>query len=66
MKLLKKIIIFIIPNRIDYTVWFAPFAIGIGIYGFIQGYANIGIGAILGGILLVSSYFLKRKILKKG
>ena len=49
MKSLKKIILFIIPKRIDYSVWFAPFAIGIGIYGFIQGYANIGIGAILGG-----------------
>jgi len=66
MKSLKKIILFIIPKRIYYSVWFAPFAIGIGIYGCFQDYTNIGIGAILGGVLLVSSYFLKRLILKKG
>ena len=64
MKSLNNILLFLIPKRISYTVWFAPFAIGIGIYGCFNGYTSLGIGALLGGVLLVFSYFLKHWLLK--
>lgn len=57
-----KFIKFIIPKRINRTVWFAPFAIAIGVYGFCEGYTDIGIGSILGGVLLIIFYLVNRRI----
>ena len=59
MKPLNDIFLFLIPKRIGYTVWFAPFFIALGIYFCLKGDTSIGIGPLVGGILLVAMYFLR-------
>lgn len=46
----------IVPKRIAYIVWFAPVAVVAGLLGVCSGYTEIGLGALLGGILLVLLY----------
>jgi hypothetical protein len=59
---MPKLLRFLIPKRINQTVWFAPFAIVVGIYGYFEGYTDIGIGSVLGGVILVVFYLVNRRI----
>jgi len=62
---INNILLFIIPKRISYIVWFAPLAIAIGIYEYIHGFNNLGMGPFLGGLFLILFFFLKRFLLNK-
>ena len=50
----------LIAKRIGFTVWFAPLAILIGFFECYNGRNDNGIGALIGGFLLILIYLINK------
>lgn len=58
----QKLIV-IVKSRIEYTVWFAPLAILIGFFECYNGRNDNGIGALIGGFLLILIYLINKIVI---